>query len=50
MRNMIWHPEERDQKVNEYLDSNNHAPYAVIIAVGFVGFCIFTLAILLGTF
>ena len=50
MRNMIWHPEERDQKVNEYLDSTNHAPYEVIIAAGLAGFCIFTLAILLGTF
>lgn len=50
MKDMIWHPEERDRKVNQYLDSTNHAPYAVIIAALVVSFCVFTLAILLGTF
>lgn len=50
MKDMIWHPEERDRKVNQYLDSTNHAPYAVIIAALAISFCIFTLAILLGTF
>jgi hypothetical protein len=27
MRPMIWHPEEKDQKVNRYLDSTTRAPY-----------------------
>lgn len=50
MKSMIWHPEEKDAKVNQYLDSSNHAPYETIIALGFAGFCLFTLAILVGTF
>ena len=50
MKNMIWHPEERDQKVNQYLDNMNHAPYAVIVAAVFIGFCAFTFAVLVGTF
>ena len=50
MKDMIWHPEEKDQKVNQYLENVNHAPYAAIVTIGFVVFCVFTLGILLGTF
>ena len=50
MKDMIWHPEEKDRKVNQYLENINHAPYGAIVATGFVVFCVFTLAILLGTF
>lgn len=50
MKSMIWHPEEGDQKANQYLEKTNHAPYEVILITGIVGFCVFTLAVLLGTF
>lgn len=50
MKNMIWHPEESDQKVNRYLDNTNHAPYEAIIAGIAAIFVVFTVAILLGTF
>ncbi|MDJ0531318.1 MAG: hypothetical protein QNJ70_02270 [Xenococcaceae cyanobacterium MO_207.B15] len=47
---MIWHPEEKDQKVNQYLEKTNHAPYELIIAVVMAIFCGFTLLILMGPF
>ncbi len=47
---MVWHPEEKDRKVNEYLEATNHAPYAVIAATIMAIFCAFTVLILLGTF
>ena len=50
MKSMIWHPEEKDAKVNQYLEKTNHAPYEAIIALVFAGFCLFTFAILVGTF
>ncbi|MGF1538879.1 MAG: hypothetical protein ACFCU5_00265 [Pleurocapsa sp.] len=50
MKSMIWHPEEQDQKVNQYLAQTNRAPYATIIAVAFSIFCLFTLLVLFGTF
>ncbi len=50
MRPMIWHPEEKDQRVNQYLDSVNHAPY-FLLTIGILGvFCLFTLVVLLGIF
>ena len=50
MKSMIWHPEEKDQKVNQYLAKTNHAPYEAIVAFGIAGFCLFTLLVLFGTF
>ncbi|HEY9622746.1 MAG TPA: hypothetical protein V6C78_20480 [Crinalium sp.] len=50
MKPMIWHPEEKDQKVNQYLEQINHAPYIQIIALGTVIFCLFTLFVLVGAF
>jgi hypothetical protein len=50
MKSMIWHPEEKDEKVNQYLAQTNHAPYEVIIATILGICCVFTLLILMGTF
>jgi hypothetical protein len=50
MKPMIWHPEEKDQRVNQYLDQVNHAPYATIFAMGLGLVCLFTIAILLSSF
>jgi hypothetical protein len=50
MKSMIWHPEERDSKVNQYLKQTNHAPYELIFASLLGLICLFTFAILLGAF
>lgn len=50
MKPMIWHPEEKDPKVNEYLSQVNHAPYGIIALVLLVVICLFTSTILLGIF
>jgi hypothetical protein len=50
MKPMIWHPEESDQKVNQYLDRINHAPYATIIGVLLGAIILFTVFILMGSF
>ncbi len=50
MRSMIWHPEEQDGRVNQYLEQTNHAPYEVIFASMLGLFFLFTLVILFGTF
>ncbi len=50
MKPMIWHPEEKDHRVNQYLDNMNHAPYPTIIAAVFGLFCVFTIAMLLASF
>jgi hypothetical protein len=50
MKPMIWHPEEKDQKVNQYLAQVNRAPYASIIALMLGVICVFTLLILVGLF
>lgn len=50
MKPMIWHPEEKDRKVNEYLNQVNHAPYGTIALVLLVVICLFTSTILLGIF
>ncbi|MEM9273292.1 MAG: hypothetical protein AAGA80_10075 [Cyanobacteria bacterium P01_F01_bin.143] len=47
---MVWHPEEGDQKINQYLDQTNHAPYAVIFGLLVVGISAFTGLVLMGTF
>jgi hypothetical protein len=50
MKSMIWHPEEKDRKVDRYLAQTNRAPYEAI-AAGVCGiFCLFTLLVLFGTF
>jgi hypothetical protein len=50
MKPMIWHPEEKDSKVNEYLDRANRAPYGTIMLVMIGVFVIFTTLILVGIF
>jgi hypothetical protein len=50
MKPMIWHPEEKDKKVNEYLAQINHAPYPTILAIGFILFLFLTLFMLLAAF
>jgi Fe2+ transport system protein B len=50
MKPMIWHPEEKDQKVNEYIDKTNRAPYFGIMFAIIGVFSIFTVAVLLGAF
>ncbi len=50
MKRMIWHPEPKDKKVNQYLDRINREPWLFILAAIFVLVCVFTLLVLLGTF
>jgi hypothetical protein len=50
MKPMVWHPEEKDAAVNQYLEQVNRAPYALIFALLLSGFCVFTLLVLLGIF
>lgn len=47
---MIWRPEDKDHKVNQYLDKVNHAPYPTIIALVFGLLAAFTMVFLLGSF
>lgn len=50
MSPMVWHPEERDQQVNRYLDKINHAPYIAIMAFLLGLFCAMTVLVLMGNF
>lgn len=50
MKPMIWHPEEKDAAVNQYLAQQNHAPYVAIVAFLLIGFCLLTALILVGSF
>jgi hypothetical protein len=50
MKPMIWHPENNDKKVNQYLDSVNREPWFAIYAGIIMFVCLFTLLVLLGVF
>jgi hypothetical protein len=50
MKSMVWHPEERDEKINLYLERANHAPYISIWALLMGIFCLFTFTVLMGVF
>jgi hypothetical protein len=50
MKPMVWKHEANDQKVNEYLNRINHAPYELIFAASLGIFCLFTLLVLIGVF
>jgi hypothetical protein len=50
MKPMIWHPEEKDAKVNQYLDQTNHAPYGSIVLLLLGAFCFLTLFVLIAMF
>ncbi|MGV2831410.1 hypothetical protein [Myxosarcina sp. GI1(2024)] len=43
MKGMIWHPEKKDRRVNQYLEQTNHAPYQLIVALLLGGVCLLTL-------
>jgi hypothetical protein len=49
MKPMIWHPEEQDRKVNEYLEQVNHAPYATISFLILASIFAVTFLVLLGS-
>ncbi len=50
MKPMIWHPEQNDQQVNQYLDHINREPWLAIFAGILLLVGLFTLLILLGAF
>ena len=50
MKPMIWHPESKDKKVNQYLNRINREPWLFILAAILVLVCVFTLLVLFGTF
>ena len=50
MKPMIWHPEPKDKKVNQYLNRINREPWLFILAAILVLVSVFTLLVLLGTF
>jgi len=50
MKPMIWHPEEKDEKQNQYLERANHAPYVMIWVMIFGWITVFSLLVLLGNF
>ncbi len=50
MKPMIWHPEDKDDKVNQYLDKMNHEPWLGFLAFGLFFFFIFILAMFIGIY
>jgi hypothetical protein len=50
MKPMIWHPEEKDARVNQYLSQRNHAPYFTIAVIAAVFLGLLTVAIFIGSF
>ncbi|WP_181280654.1 hypothetical protein [Aphanothece hegewaldii] len=50
MKPMIWHPEPKDQKVNQYLDNMNKEPWFAIYAGIILSVSLFTFLVLLGVF
>ena len=50
MKPMIWHPEPKDKKVDQYLDKSNREPWVIILAVVLGVVCFSTILILLGVF
>lgn len=50
MDDMTWKPEEKDEKVNEYLEEVNTAPYPTIMMVALGVFSVLTLVVLIGIF
>lgn len=50
MKPMIWHPEEQDKKVNQYLNSINHEPWLMIFASLIFIISVFLLFVVMGTF
>ncbi|BFM38090.1 hypothetical protein [Synechocystis sp. LKSZ1] len=50
MKPMIWHPEEKDARVNQYLDRVNHEPWLAIFAGAIGVLLLLSLMIFLGLF
>lgn len=50
MKPATWYPNEKDAKVNQYLDRMNHAPYGFIFLSMMLLFVLFTFVILVGIF
>lgn len=50
MKPINWLPEENDEKINQYLDQINRAPYATISAILVGLLCLFTFIILISSF
>ena len=50
MKPMIWHPEPKDKKVNQYLDHLNREPWLLVLAAILVVIFILTILVLLATF
>lgn len=49
MKPMVWHPEDRDSKVNSYLEDVNHAPYGAIALLVLASICGLTFLFLIGS-
>ena len=47
---MEWKPEPKDDKVNEYIEQTNTAPYGLIIGIILLVVSVFTGLVLMGTF
>jgi hypothetical protein len=50
MKPMIWHPEEKDRKINQYLATINRAPYSFIFAMAIAFIVLFSIMTLIGVF
>jgi hypothetical protein len=50
MKPMIWHPEPKDAKVNQYLDSFNHEPWLAFFALALLFSACFTFLVIIGVF
>ncbi|ERN39991.1 hypothetical protein KR51_00035920 [Rubidibacter lacunae KORDI 51-2] len=50
MKPMVWHPEEKDAKVNQYLESVNREPWVLLWGAAILMIGAFTSAVLVGIF
>ncbi len=50
MKPLVWRPEEKDARINQYLDQMNHAPYGSIVLYLLAAFCLLTFILLVGIF
>ncbi|MEM7771142.1 MAG: hypothetical protein AAGA75_23425 [Cyanobacteria bacterium P01_E01_bin.6] len=50
MKPMIWHPEPKDERINEYLDNMNREPWVAIVGISILLLCSFTVLVLIGAF
>ena len=50
MKPMIWHPEDKDKKVNKYLDRINHEPWLEFYVVILILLTVLMLVMFIGIF